>query len=105
MLKFPGFSLEKHQDAYIEEIISGERTIFVEVKRPNRGQWVFDFDPDDDAFFESRHTTKIYDTPVDGGYHRHYHKFRNCTTREYSNLQPGGEIEESKQLMNDTSKS
>ena len=79
--------MERHTEAYVEELIATQRTVFVEVKRPNRGQWVFDFDPDDDAFFESKlakATSKLYDGPLEGGFYSQYYKYRNCTAREYS---------------------
>ena len=116
LLKFPGYSLE-HPDmetAYVEECYLGGRTIFVEVKRPQRGQWVFDFDLNDDSFFERkikaegqnralvRREHQIYDTPQQEGYFGTWYKFRNFTTSEYSNLRPSISASEKSQIKSQT---
>ncbi len=75
-------------EVYIEESGLIDKTIFVEVKRLTRGQWVFDLDLEDQSFFDHDRLkkTQIYNTLVEDGYQKAYLKYRNCLNREYSDL-------------------
>ena len=65
-----------------------EKTIFIEVKKPVRGQWVFDLDMTDESFFEQIGQKQIHiyggGGGIDQGYQKEYFKYRDCTNREYS---------------------